>query len=92
MVSKEKNNSALNAERKLTKESIGPRTGQLAVHLNQLNAQNQEQISPNPLWVRSKNQGDHWQHAQVQYDGGNPNVKNLMIKGFADYLSAGNLI
>lgn len=69
----------------------GPRAGALSIHTNSIDAQNVETISAKPLWTRSKNQGDHWQHAQVQYDGGDPNIKNLLIKGYADYLSAGDI-
>ena len=49
------------------------------------------QLTNEPVWMKKENHGDHWQFAQVQYEGGNASVAHFVLEGFAGYYSDGNI-
>ena len=68
----------------------GSGVGQLAVYYYIDNGNNIYQQSKTPVWVKNNNHGDHWQFAQIKYEGGNQSVANFIIEGYAGSSSSGN--
>ena len=67
----------------------GSRIGSLSVYATTLLANSTVVQTKPAIWTDSRNHGDYWKFAQIQYPGGNQSIQNFIIEAYASSSSAG---
>ena len=69
----------------------GDDVGRLSVYYLVDNGSGSLQLTNNAVWMKKDNHGDHWQFAQVQYEGGNSSVAHFVLEGLTGYYYDGQI-
>lgn len=70
-------------------DNLGQGARELSIFYNVDKGNNSFEQTKNPVWTKKNNHGDHWQFAQVSYEGGNQSIANFIIQGYASSSSTG---
>ena len=69
----------------------GSGSGRLSIYYYVDKGNNVFEQSKSPVWVKKNSHGDHWQFAQISYEGRNQSISNFIIEGYVGSYSSGNV-